>query len=501
MNNKKAIIIGAGPAGLTAAYELLERTDIKPVLFEKDDIVGGIARTVSYKGNKFDFGGHRFFSKSDRITGWWLNILPLQGTGDSDRVMLKRSRFSRIYFRRKLFDYPISLNTNLFINLGIINVARIAVDYVRARLFPIKDEKSLEDFFINRFGRRLYSMLFKDYTEKVWGRSCRDIDPEWGHQRIKGLSVSRALLHAARKLISRNDSLSGKAAETSLIEEFMYPKYGCGQLWDEVGRIVSTNGGEIRLNREVTGVVHDDRRIQGVEVRDKKTGKTETVRGDYVFSTMPVKELVLAMGNTVPQNVQDVAEGLIYRDFMIVGILLNKLKIKNKAGNRAENDLIRDNWIYIQEKDVQVGRMQIYNNWSPWMVRDKDKVWIGAEYFCSKGDELWNLSDRSIAELAVKELSKINILEKEDVLDTVVERVRNAYPAYFGTYDRFNVIRKFTDGFDNLLLIGRNGMHRYNNMDHSMMTAIAAVDNIIENKPEKDNIWNINLEKDYHESD
>ncbi len=527
MSKKTAIIIGAGPAGLTAAYEFLHKTDIKPIIFEASGDIGGIAKTVNYKGNKIDMGGHRFFSKSDRVMEWWQNIMPLQGMPardeltteltyqnkkktismskngpdpeKNDKVMLIRKRLSRIFFLRKFFNYPVSLNMNTINNLGFIRMIRIGLSYLKIKFFPIKHEKSLEDFFINRFGRELYLTFFKDYTEKVWGTPCDKIKPEWGAQRIKGLSVTKAILHALKAISSKDSSLSQKDTETSLIEKFLYPKLGPGQMWEETTRIIREKGGEVFLHHEVIGLKLDRNNIVEVKIKDTKTGEIKDVQGDYFFSTMPVKELIHCMGNKVPENVSKISDGLVYRDFITVGLLLKKLKIKNQTNIPTINNIVPDNWIYIQERDVKLGRLQIFNNWSPYMVKDPDTAWIGLEYFCNVGDELWSMTDEQFSKFAIDELVKIDIIEKNDVLDSTVIRLKNTYPAYFGTYDQFDVIREFTDKIENLFLVGRNGMHRYNNQDHSMLTAMTAVENIINGIKSKDNIWAVNVEMEYHE--
>lgn len=534
MSQKTAIIIGAGSAGLTAAYELLDKTDIKPIIYEMSDEIGGISKTVKYKGNRIDIGGHRFFSKNDKVMEWWQNIMPLQGAPakddtalgreiplktecfkreigqketekinapdpeKDDQVMLNRGRLSRIFFLRKFFDYPISLNFNTFSNLGLWRTIKIGASYAKISLFPIKDEKSLEDFFINRFGRELYLTFFKDYTEKVWGIDCNKINPEFGSQRVKGLSIKKVISHAIKSKFSRDSSLEQKKVETSLIEQFMYPKFGPGQLWEEVANIISSNGGEIFFKQEAVGIEHDEENVTKIKIKDHSTGEIKPVEGDYFFSTMPVKDLINSMDN-VPADIQKIADGLMYRDFITVGLLLNKLKIKNETRQKTVNDIVPDNWIYIQERDVKLGRLQIFNNWSPYLVNDDSNVWIGLEYFCNEGDELWNTPDEDFTSFAIDELAKIDIINKEDVLDNVVIRVQKTYPAYFGTYENFDAIREFTDKFENLFLIGRNGMHRYNNMDHSMLTAMTAVGNIINNVNSKENIWSINAEEEYHE--
>lgn len=527
MPRKTAIIIGAGPAGLTAAYELLHKTDVKPIIFEMSDLIGGISRTVNYKGNRIDIGGHRFFSKSDRVMDWWLNIMPVQGapardqkeveigyhlkSGEAkvarggpdpdevDLVMLIRNRVSRIFFLRKFFNYPITLDYQTFSNLGPLRIAKIGTSYVASRLFPIKEEKSLEDFFINRFGKELYRTFFEDYTEKVWGVPCKKIKPEWGAQRIKGLSISKAILHALKKIFERDNSIKQKGTETSLIEQFLYPKFGPGQMWNRVAEIIREKGGEIYTKKQVTGIVYRDEKVAGVKVTDRETGQDKIYKGDYFFSTMPVKDLIASFDRGVPDEVERVASGLVYRDFMTVGLLLEELNIKNKSKYRTDSDLIPDNWIYIQERDVKLGRLQVFNNWSPYLVKNPDNIWLGLEYFCNQGDQLWSMKDSDFSRFAIDELSRIGIIEKEKVLDNVVIRMPKTYPAYFGTYDEFHVIREFTDRIENLFLVGRNGMHRYNNQDHSMLTSITAVENIVNGVRTKDNIWAVNTEQEYHE--
>jgi len=522
MATKTAIIIGAGPAGLTAAYELLEQTDIQPLVLEKSGDIGGISKTVNYKGNRLDLGGHRFFSKSDRIMQWWQNILPLQGKPARDELMLQRSmlvtpkpdapdpevqdnvmlvrqRLSRIFFLRRFFDYPLSLTLQTFLNLGLVRVMIIGFSYIKARLFPIKHEKSLEDFFINRFGRELYGIFFKDYTEKVWGIPCQEIAPEWGAQRVKGLSIKNAITYALKKVFVRDRSLEQKQVETSLIEQFMYPKFGPGQLWEEVARRITEKYGTIELHQQVIGLDFNNDHITHVRVRDENSAQTRLIPADYVFSTMPVKDLIEGMGENVPVEVRDIARGLCYRDFLIVGLLLKKMKIKNTTAVRTINELIPDNWIYIQERDVTAGRLQIFNNWSPYLVHDPDTVWVGVEYFCNEGDQFWSMADDALGQFAISELDSIDIIDREDVLDAVVVRMEKTYPAYFGSYSRFDIVRSYLDTFTNLFLIGRNGMHRYNNQDHSMLTALTAVENIINNITTKDNIWSINTEEEYHE--
>ena len=519
---RTAIIIGAGPAGLTAAYELLTHTDIRVVVIEATDQIGGICCTVNYRGNRIDIGGHRFFSKSDRVMNWWFQHLPLQESasaapvrvnyqGESrdvaasvsadpnqqERVMLVRERKSRIYFLRKFFDYPISLSWDTIKKLGLVRTAGIGLSYILRVLFPLKEEKNLEQFYINRFGEKLYRTFFKSYTEKVWGVPCTEIDAEWGAQRIKELSVWKTVTHIIEKKLRRMPAdVSQRGTETSLIERFLYPKYGPGQMWEEVSRKIQAMGGTVIMEQAVREIHAREGCVAGVTAVDRQ-GNSHDYEGDFVFSTMPVQNLVRSLKIAVPGNVQEVSDGLMYRDFITVGLLLRDLKIKD--GTTQGKKLIPDNWIYIQEPDVLAGRLQIFNNWSPWMVSDPGTVWIGVEYFCNKDDQLWSRTDEQLKYLAVEELVRIGIIQEGALLDSVVLRMPKAYPAYFGTYSRFNEVREFLDTFENLFLIGRNGMHRYNNQDHSMLTAMTAVENIIAGRKDKSNIWDVNTEMEYHE--
>ena len=518
---KRAIIIGAGPAGLTAAYELLTRAGIKPIVLEKSEHLGGLSRTVNYKGNRIDIGGHRFFSKSDRVMEWWLRMLPLEASNKgvmairyhnmdrelvpsphgpdpaaTERVMLLRRRKSRIYFLRRFFDYPIRLSKNTLLNLGWWRTVKVGLSYIKSAAFPQRPENTLEQFFINRFGRELYTTFFKTYTEKVWGVPCTQISAEWGAQRIKGLSIVKTLQHALRKRSTAD--IAQKDTETSLIDQFLYPKFGPGQMWEETARCVREMGGEIRTNYQVDRVHTSGPKVTAIEAIDLATGKRETFAGDYFFSTAPIQELLRAFDVPPPANVLEVSDGLVYRDFITVGLLVRNLKIHDETP--LGKKLISDNWIYIQEPDVQLGRLQVFNNWSPFLVADPSTVWLGLEYFCNETDELWKLPDDKLVALATRELSAIGIIDAEAVLDATVLRMEKTYPAYFGTYDRFAEIRQYVDAFENLFLVGRNGMHRYNNQDHSMLTAMMAVDNIIAGKLDKSGLWEVNTEMDYHEA-
>jgi protoporphyrinogen oxidase len=523
---RTAIIIGAGPAGLTAAYELLTRTDIVPVILEQSHDIGGISKTVNYKGNRIDIGGHRFFSKSDRVMNWWMQMMPMEKTSDdtltinyqnksktlvthheqeadaaaADAVMLVRSRQSRIYYLKKFFSYPVTLSGDTLKKLGVVKIIRIGFSYLKARLFPVKNEQSLEDFFINRFGKELYLTFFKDYTEKVWGTPCKNISAEWGAQRIKELSVSKALWHAVKKIFSRKKTgdVAQKNTDTSLIERFLYPKHGPGQMWETVAEKIILRGGQIHFGLTVKDIQVNGSEITGVTTVDA-AGATQTFGGDYFFSTMAVQPLVAGLQTAVPAPVREVAAGLQYRDFMIVGLLLHKLAVKNEAFNNNATRLIKDNWIYIQESEVKIGRLQVFNNWSPFMVADPNTVWLGLEYFCNQGDALWQMEDEAFKQFAAKELASIGLIDVKDVIDSTLIRMEKTYPAYFGTYNRFNEVRQYLNGFGNLFCIGRNGMHKYNNSDHSMLTAMTAVDNIVTGITGKENLWEINTEQEYHE--
>jgi len=525
---RRAIIIGAGPAGLTAAYELLKRTDIQPIVLEKSEYIGGISRTIDYKGNRMDMGPHRFFSKSDRVMDWWLNIMPLEGSTDQSftisyqnkardihredsaspisgkdagKKMLIIRRLTRIYFLKKFFSYPIQLTAGTLKILGFKRTIRILWSFFIARLFPRKPVTTLEDFIINQFGKELYLLFFKDYTEKVWGVPCYEISAEWGAQRIKGLSLSKAIAQAVKSLAKKKNSgeIGQKDKETSLIEQFLYPKYGPGSLWEEVARQVEEMGGKVYLNQDVKKLEIQDNQITCVHTQNNVTLETGVWEGDYFFSTMPVQELIADLGAGVPRQVQEVAAGLQYRDFINVGVLLKQLSTPGKTAGQYEKLVLKDNWIYIQESDVKVGRLMIYNNWGGGMIKDKSTVWIGMEYFCHKEDTFWAQDDETIRVQAILELEKMGLARKEDVLDSTVRRMEKTYPAYFGTYKDFFKIREYTDRIVNLFLVGRNGMHKYNNADHSMLTAMVAVDNIYAGIIAKDNLWSINTEQEYHE--
>ncbi|HZU82276.1 MAG TPA: NAD(P)/FAD-dependent oxidoreductase, partial [Polyangiaceae bacterium] len=509
----------------TAAFELLRDGACRPIVLEESNTVGGLARTVVYKGNRIDIGGHRFFSKSDRVMEWWQRILPLQGAPSrddlllgrdvplstapdapdpeaTDRVMLARRRVSRIFYLRKFFDYPVTLNQRTIAGLGPTRMARIGASYAYARARPIRPERSLEDFIVNRFGRSLYATFFEDYTTKVWGVSPAQIPADWGVQRIKGLSVTEVLKHALQRLVkpAASSDIAQKRTETSLIGRFLYPKLGPGQLWEEVARLVCQRGAELRFEQRVVGLETDGEKVRAAIVESTKDGSRSRLEGDYFISTMPVKDLVAGLSPRPPVDVASAAAGLQYRDFITVGLLCRKLKIRNHSNIATLNGLVPDLWIYIQEREVRVGRMQIFNNWSPYLVADPATVWIGLEYFCNEGDDLWRKSDDEFMQFAVSELARIDIVDPADVLDRTLIRVKKTYPGYFGTYGSFSRVRAYLDRFENLYLVGRNGMHKYNNQDHSMLTAMTAVEHIRAGARSKEAIWAVNTEEEYHET-
>lgn len=519
---KKVIIVGAGPAGITAGYELLKQSkEYDVTILEESDQIGGLSRTVCHNGNRMDIGGHRFFSKDERVLRWWQEILPLQGKEAmddkllkrhvslaqvgpdpelEDEVMLLRKRISRIYYQKNFFDYPVKLNWNTICNMGLRTTLEAGSSYLAAVLYK-KEEHSLEDFYINRFGRKLYQMFFENYTQKVWGRHPRDISADWGAQRVKGLSVAEVLRDAFWKSIQSSEKR--RKVETSLIEEFWYPKYGPGQLWETAADKFQKMGGKILLNRKVTGIKTIKKRIISVQMGNRDVQEIEHTEMpvDILISTMPLKDLAFGMDD-VPPNVRKIAAGLPYRDFVTVGLLADCLNLKNETDRRTLSDIIPDCWIYVQDVGIQMGRIQIFNNWSPYLVKEPQKtVWIGLEYFCTENDNYWRKSEKEWVDLAIKELMAMGILSSQNnVLDAHCEKVKKAYPAYFDTYNQIDTLRTWLNQFPNLYCIGRNGQHRYNNMDHSMETAFAAVKSILENGAFKEKIWNINTAAKYHES-
>jgi len=510
--NKKIVIIGAGPAGLATAYYLLKNTEYKPIIIEESGYIGGISRTHRYNGNRMDLGGHRFFTKNDEVMNLWKEIFPLQqmpaiddiildrtekfsqsgvNPENDDEVFLLRNRLSRIYFLKKFFDYPISFKFETFKNLGIINLMKAGFGYLYSCVVK-REEKSLEDFYINRFGKPLYEMFFEDYTEKLWGIHPSNIAPDWGAQRVKGLSLLKVLKNALLKPF-----ISKKEVETSLIEEFMYPKFGPGQFYEALAEKIKAMGGTIIMNAKADSVFVENDCVKSVGATSN-SGEKLNFDCDALFSSMPVKDLINAI-SSAPDKVAQVAQNLPYRDFMTVGLLVKKFAIKNLSKYKTVSDIIPDCWIYIQERNVKLGRLQIFNNWSPYLVKDlENTVSIGLEYFCNEGDDMWTMDDKKFIDFAIDELVSIGIINKSDVLDSTLVHVKKAYPAYFGAYKDFSTVREYIDSVNNLYCIGRNGQHRYNNMDHSILTGFEASRAFI-NGSDKSAIWEVNAEKEYHE--
>ena len=519
MKMKKVIIIGAGPAGLTAGYELLKdsKKDYEVIILEETDDIGGISKTVRYNGNRMDIGGHRFFSKDENVMKFWEDLMPIQGSNSfddeklerekplkkggpnperEDIVMLIRTRVSRIFYLKKFFDYPISLKLKTFTNMGLIRTIKAGFSYLKT-IFVKKEETSLENFYINHFGKVLYSMFFEKYTEKLWGRHPKEISADWGAQRVKGVSISAVVKDAFIKIFGGKKNK--KEVETSLIEQFWYPKYGPGQLWEILAEKIEENGGKIKKGHRVKNIYIENNKIKSVEC--DVNGKTEIIEGDIFISSMPIKDLIKGFkGVEVPNEIKEIANGLPYVDFQTVGVLVDKLKIKNETKMKTLGNIIPDCWIYVQEPEVNMLRLQIFNNWSPYLVEDPENtVWIGLEYTCKEGDKYWNMSDKEFSEFAINELASIGIIDKEDVKDYHREKIKKAYPAYFDTYEHIDKIIDYLNSYSNLYCVGRNGQHRYNNMDHSMVTSFETVKNIKNGITSKENIWNVNTEKEYHE--
>lgn len=508
---KNIIIIGAGPAGLTAAYELTKHAQYNVTVLEADAVAGGISRTVLTNNNRMDLGGHRFFSKDERVMKWWFSIFAAQGKPSlddkllgrqspviaggpdpetQDEVFLIRKRISRIYYKHTFFDYPLSLSLKTLYNLGFFTLTQAGFSYLAAQLHKLP-ETSLENFYINRFGRKLYSMFFEGYTEKLWGRHPRDISADWGAQRVKGLSILAVLKDLAQRVLHTKPAKK----ETSLIEEFYYPKYGPGQLWTAVANRIIAQGGQVCFNSPVTGLVKNGNKLTAVVCNGQE------IPADIVISSMPLKDLVSGLPDA-PTEVRHIAEHLPYRDFVTVGLLVDKLALANNTKIPTFQNTIPDCWIYVQDTGVKMGRIQVFNNWSPYMVKDvQHTVWVGLEYFCNEGDDFWNMPEADCVKQAIHELQQIGIISADArILSSHRERVKKAYPAYFDTYSQINTLIGYLNSFENLYCIGRNGQHRYNNMDHSMVTALETVDAIVNGKTDKSPIWNVNTEKEYHES-
>jgi protoporphyrinogen oxidase len=468
---RRVVIIGAGPAGLTAAYQL-KKAGVSSIVVEKDDVVGGISRTVHHDGYHFDIGGHRFFTKVRAVDDLWREILPPED-------FLKRDRLSRIYFNRRFFDYPLKA-TNALLGIGIWNSILVLASYARSRAFPIRDERTFEDWVCNRFGRRLYGIFFKTYTEKVWGIPCTELSADWAAQRIQGLSLVSAVKNA---LLPRGVGSGGGVIKT-LIDSFDYPKRGPGMMWERAAEKVSGDGCEIHMRSCIERIFWSGDRVIATEA-SSDTGTTR-IEGSEFISTMPIRELVAKLDPEPPEEIARAAARLSYRDFLTVALIVDR------------PNLFPDHWIYVHDTDVKVGRVQNFKNWSPFMVPDASKSCVGLEYFCFEGDGLWTTPDDELVELAKREMDLLGLIPADAVESGVVVRMPKAYPVYDEGYaDAVATIRQFVDGLENLHLVGRNGMHKYNNQDHSMLTAMLAVENIL---GAEHDIWAVNTDQDYHET-
>jgi protoporphyrinogen oxidase len=462
---RHVVIIGGGPAGLTAGYELA-KLGIPPLVLEKHGIVGGLACTQNYKGFHFDMGGHRFFTKSVAVNEMWQEVL--------SKEFLRRPRLSRIYYKQRFFHYPLKPLNTLF-GLGFFESILIFLSYIRWQLFPYRKEESLEQWVTNRFGKRLFLTFFKTYTEKVWGIPCSELRAEWAAQRIKDLTLKSALANMLWK---------PKKVIKTLIEEFDYPRLGPGMMWRAVGDRIHEGQGEVRMNTDVIMIRRTDRRIDDLLVL--RDGQEEIVKGTHFISSMPITEFIKKLDPPPPAEVLEAAHKLKYRDFLTVCLVVKKA------------DLFPDNWIYIHDPGVKVGRIQNFKNWSPDMVPDHSRSSLGLEYFCNEGDETWTMADADLVELGKQELEKTGLANASDVEDGCVFRMAKSYPVYDADYAGYlRLIREFVDGLENFQTVGRNGLHRYNNQDHAMLTGMLAVRNLVHG--EKNDLWAVNADQEYHE--
>lgn len=469
----KTVIAGGGPAGLTAAYELTRNGSSCVVLESERELVGGISRTDTYKGYRFDIGGHRFFSKCEEVNSLWREIL-----GDQ---FLKRPRLSRIYYNRRFFDYPLK-PVDAFLKLGPIRSAAILLSYAKARILPITDEKSFEDWVVNRFGRKLFETFFKTYTEKVWGMPTSEISADWAAQRIKGLSLVNAVTSVLFKAF-RKPGKSGVIK--TLIDEFHYPKHGPGQMWEAARDHVRHGGNQVIMDSRVVSIEHDGKRVQAFVCQDVEGRQTRHTGRDFI-STLPLRNLIQSMNPPAPPEVQKAAADLKYRDFLTVVLIADQEKS------------FPDTWIYVHDPEVKLGRVQNFKNWSPFMVPDPSKTSLGLEYFCFEGDGLWSMSNAELIALGTQEIGQIGLMDPAKVIDGCVVRMPKAYPVYDDEYQRnVDVIRQWLSNLENLQVAGRNGMHKYNNQDHSMMTALLAARNILGKGPFDP--WCVNTDAEYHE--
>lgn len=503
MSEKTILIIGTGIAALSAAYVLSKDSNYNIVMIECENTVGGLAKTYETNGMKYDIGPHRYFSKDERIFSFWGEILGYQGKpakddiilerdilnprGEhdpetEDKVMLKRRRFSRIYYKNKFYDYPVKINLNTILNMGIFQTIKCGFSYLKSCVIKLP-ENNLEKFMINRFGRVLYETFFEFYTQKVWGRHPNTISKEWGSQRIKGLSLIKAVL-----------SKFSLKKETSLIEEYYYPKFGSGQICNELANAIKANGGQIYLNSRVVGLKVNNNHIESLQIKNSEG--EYSLSGDYIISSMPVKDLINSMDNC-PERIREIASDLPYRDYQLISFKVKDFNLKNQTDWKTIGNICPDSWIYIQDREVRVGRIYIPKNFSPYLSNDVNDTLISMEYFCSEGDELWNMTDEEIFNFGADELIKLKALkDKNDIISTDRIKIEKAYPAYFDSYKYFDEVKEYINSIDNICCIGRNGQHRYNNLDQSTLCGIEAANVIINNKDKK-NLWNVTTESGY----
>lgn len=535
MSKKHIVVVGAGPAGISFSDRLLELSDeFRITILEKSQYIGGISKTVNFQGNRIDIGGHRFFSKSDEVMHWWAQKFPVSIEGntedfelkyqgntksipngfriasekeqESSNVLLLRDRKSRIIHEKKLYDYPLKMNKKTLSNIGTLRLIQVSMSYIKSKL-KSSEPRNLEEFIISRFGKTLYKMFFESYTEKVWGRHPSEISAEWGAQRIKGLSIRKILQDIASKTFSKlkkeeQVDISQKNVETSLIEKFLYPKYGPGQIWEFVAKeLEQRECVTIHMRSNLTGIEVDTQSNTTKVIYSNSEGESKELDCDFVISTMPISHLVESLsidekGKELSRSTFNSAKKLPYRDFLTVGILLRDFH----GPNREELD---DTWLYVQEPNVKVGRIQIFNNWSPYMVEKEEYKWVGLEYFCQEGDTLWSMNKNELINLGLQELCELGLCNQSDFLKGTVLKEEKTYPAYFDSYADIENIKKELIQIKPLFLIGRNGMHKYNNQDHSMLTAFRTAEIIASGNIDyklKESVWDINTEQEYHET-
>lgn len=472
-------IIGAGPAGLAAAYELLSQSDEYHItIFEKDASVGGLSKTFEFEGGRIDIGGHRFYTKNLNILNLWENILP-----KSDQGMLTRDRKSHILWNSKLIDYPIKLNVQTIQALGAIEGAQVVMSYLYSKCIG-KEIDNLEDFYVDRFGKKLYSIFFRDYTRKLWGKPANKLSPDWGSQRIQNISLSEVF----RSLFRKNKQQD----ERSFISQYCYPAYGAGQFWEAMANQILKMGGYIEMNCSVNHLHMDDSHILSVEYKVQEQSINKSF--DYVISSMPLSDLIMAIENS-PVEIKEIGSKLHYRDMIIVGIDLPR-----ESTGRMFYNVQKDSWLYMQDTAMTFDRIQILNNWSPYAVKTNDHILLELEYFCDKGDALWNEDDTLLIKKALGGLIRCGICSSDAAISSyIVKRIEKAYPVYSDGYSQLSTVEEWINGIENLRCIGRNGQHRYNNMDHSVETGLAAARSILNENYNRKLIWNVNTNKEYLE--